>query len=134
MKTYHLFGIKKELYEIYKNKTYSLYKLLYNLYNLNKSDLTYGVALYNQLCDIINIKKIKYYFELLEKIRIGKNKYQLIENNEKNTIIIKPSHIIYKTSNINETILYILDNYSNYIFMCNFKDNEFYWIKEKIND
>ena len=132
--TYHLFIIKKEIYEIYKNKTYALYKLLYNLYNLNQSDFNYGITLYNQLCNKVNIKKIKKYFTLLDKIKLEKNNCYLIENNIKHTIIIKPSHIIYKTNEPNENIMYILDNYSKYIFMCNFNQNEFYWINEKINE
>jgi len=131
---YHLFIIKKELYDVYKNKKYSLYKLLYNLYNLNKADLTYGVTLYNQLCDTVNIKRLKYYFELLDKVRIGKDKYYLVEDDIEHTIIIRPSHIIYKTNKENKTILYILNNYSKYIFACDFSIQEFYWINEKIND
>lgn len=130
--TYHLFIIKKDVYEIYKDKTYALYKLLFNLYNLNKSDFTYGITLYNQLCDIVNTKKIKQYFELLDKVRIGKNKYYLIEDNIKQLIIIKPSHIIYKTDKESTNILYILSNYSKYIFICNFKENLYYFIDDKI--
>lgn len=129
---YYLFIIKKEIYEIYKNKEFSLYKLLFNLYNLNKEDYTYGITLYNQLCDTVNIKKIKQYFELLNKVRIGKNKYYLTENKIAHLIIINPSHITYKTEKISLNILYILNNYSKYIFICNFKENEFFFLKEKI--
>ena len=127
---YYLFIIKKEIYNTYKNKTFSLYKLLFNLYNLNKADLTYGITLYNQLCDTKKKKKIKQYFELLNKVRIGKNKYYFLENNIKHLIIIKPSHIIYQTEKISENIIYILSNYSKYIFICNFKENEFFFLEE----
>ena len=57
MNNYHIFAIKKEVYNVYKDNEYSLFKLLYNLYNLNKTDLNYGITLYNQLCYPINIKK-----------------------------------------------------------------------------
>ena len=83
MQTYHLFAIKKEFYKIYKNNSYSLYKVLYNLYNLNKIDLNYGITLYNQLCYPINTKKIKQYFELLNNIRKGNNKYLITYKNNK---------------------------------------------------
>ena len=131
---YHLFIIKKEIYDVYKNKPYALYKLLYNLYNLNESDFSYGVSLYNQLCEPLNIKKVKKYFELLDKVRTGKNKYYFLENNTEHTIIIKPSHIIYRTILPSLNVLYILDNYSKYIFMCCFSKGEFYFICEKTKD
>ena len=115
---YYLFIIKKEIYEIYKNKEYSLYKLLYNLYHINKTDIPYGLALYNQICETINTKKLNKYIEIL--------------NIKKEEIIIKPSHIIYKEKNINQDILYIISNYSKYIFICNFKEKEFNFIEEKL--
>ena len=129
---YYLFIIKKEIYEIYKNKTYSLYKLLYNLYHLNKDDLSYGIILYNQICSTININKLKSYFDILNKIKIGKNTYTIIENKDKHLIIIKPSHIIYKTDNISINLLYVISNYSKYVFICNFKDKEFFFLEEKL--
>lgn len=132
MQTYHLFVIKKEFYKIYKNNSYSLYKVLYNLYNLNKSDLNYGITLYNQLCYPVNIKKLKQYFELLDNTRKGNNKYLITYKNNKSLIILRPSRIIYKTTNIDEFSAYILDNYYKYLFACNFKRKDFYWINEKI--
>jgi hypothetical protein len=122
-----MFEIKKEIYEIYKNKKYSLYKLLYNLYHINKTDIQYGIALYNQICNTINKNKIKQYLEIL-KTKKQNNKYEL----QNEVIIIKPSHIIYKTKNLNKNTLYIISNYSKYIFICNFKTSEYYFIEEKL--
>lgn len=128
MNTYHIFAIKKETYNIYKNNEYSLYKLIYNLYNINKEDINYGITLYNQLCYPINKKIIEEYLELIHKIRIGKNRYMISENNNKSILIVKPSNIIYKTIELSEDIIYILNNYYKYLFICNFKEKDYKWI------
>ncbi|MBP3920502.1 MAG: sporulation inhibitor of replication protein SirA [Bacilli bacterium] len=131
MQTYYLFQVKKNIYNVYLKREYSLYKVLYNLYKLNRIDLNYGVTLYNQLCEIFNVNRLKYYFELTENIRKGNNKYMIKE--DKSLIILKPSRIIYKTNNNQNRIFYLLDNYSHYIFVCNFKTGEYFWLKNKIN-
>ncbi len=127
MEIYHIFAIKKEVYKAYKNKQYSLYKLLYNLYNLNKSDLKYGITLYNQICTPINKKVLEQYIELINH-RKGNNKYMISENKNISIIIIKPSNIIYKTNGISKNIVYILNNYYNHLFICNFKQKEYKWL------
>ena len=119
MNKYHIFAIKKEVYNVYKNNEYSLFKLLYNLYNLNKTDLNYGITLYNQLCDPINKKKVEEYIELLNNIRKGKNKYMITESNKHSILIIKYSNIIYLTEKISNNITYILNNTINFYLYVN---------------
>ena len=126
MDTYHIFCIRKDAYNIYKNNPNSLYKTLYNLYNFNKSDLKLGISIYNELCYRINTKKLKEYIELLPIKRFVKNKYLI----NKNIIIIKPSNIILKTNYFNKDIIYVLNNYNNYLFICNFQNKKYYWLNE----
>lgn len=128
METYHIFAIKKEAYNAYKNNEYSLYKLIYNLYNLNKEDINYGLTLYNQLCFPINKKLIEEYLELIHKKRVEKNRYMISENKNISILIIKPSNIIYKTNKISKDIIYILKSYYKYLFICNLDKKEYIWI------
>ena len=124
MDTYHILCIRKDAYNIYKNNPNSLYKTLYNLYNFNKSDLKLGISIYNEICYKIDTKKLKKYIELLPIKRFVKNKYLI----NKNIIIIKPSNIILKTNNLNKDLIYVLNNYNNYLFACNFKNKNYYWL------
>lgn len=126
MITYNIFSIKKEIYIIYKNNPKSLYKTLYNLNNLNKSDLNLGLSIYNEICNIINKQKITKYINLLPITRNVKNKYLI----NKNVIIINPSKITLKYKEINEDIIYTLNNYNKYLFACDFKNNKYYWLNE----
>lgn len=126
MVTYNIFSIKKEIYIIYKNNPKSLYKTLYNLNNLNKSDLNLGLSIYNEICNIINKQKITKYINLLPITRNVKNKYLI----NKNVIIINSSKITLKYNEINEDIIYTLNNYNKYLFACDFKNNKYYWLNE----
>ena len=115
MNKYYIFEIKKEIYNTYKGKEKNLFKLIYNLYNLNKEDLTYGITLYNQLCNIINKNKIEKYLDVLNI-------------KHKKELIIKPSHIIYITNKIDINIIYILNTYSKTLFICEFTKKQYNWI------
>lgn len=126
MNTYSIFNIKKEIYNIYKNNSKSLYKTLYNLSNINKKDINLGISIYNEICIAFNKEKITKYIELLPIIKQNKNKYII----NKNIIIINPSRIIIKANKIDSDIIYILNNYSKCLFICNFNNNEYYWLNE----
>lgn len=126
MDTYHIFCIRKEAYNIYKNNPNSLYKTLYNLYRFNKTDLKLGISIYNELCYKINTDKLKEYINLLPIRRFVKNKYLI----NKNIIIVKPSNIILKNDDMNKDVVYILNNYYKYLFACDFKNKNYYWLNE----
>ena len=126
METYYIFNIKKEIYEIYKKNPKSLYRILFNLKNMKKQDINLGLSIYNEICNIINKKKITKYINLLPVTKIKSKKYLI----NKNMIIINPSRITIKANEINEDIIYTLNNYNKYLFMCNFKKNEYYWLNE----
>ncbi len=126
MEYYCIFSIKKEIYKIYKNNANSLYKTLYNLSKISKKDLKLGVSIYNEICNTIEQEKIKKYIKLLPITRNVRNKYLI----NKNIIIINPSRIIIKCKKINDDIIYTLKNYNKYLFICEFKKNNYYWLNE----
>lgn len=126
MEEYNIFSIKKEIYEIYKNNSKSLYKTLFNLKNMNKKDLKLGLSIYNEICNTIDKKEINKYIKLLPTKEKMYNRYLI----NKNIIIIKPSRIILKCKEIDKDIIYILNNYNKYLFICNIKNKEYYWLNE----
>ena len=89
----HIFDIKESIYKTYKHNGYELYKLIYNLYKLDKKNLSFGLTLYNQICNKIKKEKLEQYTSILNK-----------------ELIIKPSCI--KIKSLDEETIYILNNYS----------------------
>lgn len=131
MRTYYLFRIKNEFYDIYLKNPYSLYKTLENLYSYKNRDLNLGISLFTQLCEFHNVDLLDFYFS--SKKYPKKNKTYILKskkNNEITLLTINPSIIKIKT-NINiPKILKILNYYSMYIFACDFKNKDYFWINK----
>ena len=131
MKKYYLFYIKKDIYETYKNNGYLLYKVLENIYNLKKSHIKYGKNLYEQLCIPFNINIIHNYLKKKYSFLINKNKkYWFINSytNEITMIKLGYSLIIIKTNVNFPKILKTLEFYSSSLFICDFKNRNFFWL------
>jgi len=54
MRKYYLFIIKTDYYKNYKNNSFVLYNTLRNLYVLDRKNFSYGVSLYNSICQLIS--------------------------------------------------------------------------------
>jgi hypothetical protein len=107
----HIFDIKENIYKTYKYNEYDLYKLIYNLYKLDKKNLSFGLTLYNQICNKINKTKLEQYTKILNK-----------------KLTIKPSCI--KIKKLDQETIYILNNYSNNLFICDFNKNTYKWLNK----
>lgn len=133
MRKYYLFQIRKEFYELYQNNTLALYKLLYNIYKLDKNNFSYGISLYNQLCETINVSHLKNYFQNKKNIINKKNKYLFSSNQyyEKTIMQINHSSIIILTNVNIPCILQIINYYNKYIFICDFNNSDYFWLKDR---
>ncbi len=120
MKEYNLFVIKKEYYDYYQKKPLFLFDILKKLYYM-QDDLNYGVSLYSQLCERINTFNLKYY--LNKKYHLDNEKTFYIN---KSFVELKYTRIIIRTKHIN--IINEFINYSKYIFVCDFINNDYFWL------
>lgn len=126
MREYNLFVIKSEYVEIYKNKPLFLFEILNNLFNLS-SNFNYGVTLYDQLCNHINIDTLKYYLN---------SKYNLdnssIFNIDNVYIELRYSRIIVKSKYNLPRIIKAFNCYNRNIFICDFINNDYFWLNDFI--
>ena len=124
MREYNLFVIKKEYYEYYQRNPLFLFDILKKLYVM-KENFNYGISLYSQLCERINTFNLKYY--LNRKYHLDNERTFYIE---KSFIELKPTRIIlrskYDTKIINE-----FSNFSKYFFVCDFINNDYFWLDRK---
>jgi len=130
MRKYYLFNISKEFYNIYKKNSYVLYKTLENLYNLKKENISYGVSLFNKICNKID----KIYIQSLysDYIRINSDKYLVNEYREESVITIKNIYILYNTNmNFPPSMGKIYKN-NKTIFVIDFKNEEYFWLEDHI--
>ena len=125
MKEYNLFVIKKEYYEYYQKNPLFLFDILKKLYYM-KEDFNYGISLYSQLCERINIFNLKYY--LNKKYKLDNERTFYIE---KSFVELKNTRIIIRGINYNN-LLEDFKTYSKNIFVCDFINNDYFWLTGKV--
>ena len=77
MNNYYLFIIRIENINLYRRKSYVLYKLLENLYILNSYDFYSGFNVYNNLCNNFSVKLLNNYVK--NRIRAQKIKLNTLK-------------------------------------------------------
>ena len=134
MRKYYLFVFKKEYYNFYKNKSYVLYKILENLYNLKSYDFSYGINIYKEMCLPFSYKVLKNYID--NKINNNKisNKVIKIKNNKEVVYLqLGYAKVIIKTNVNTPKIFKIFNIYNKNIFICDFQNNDYFWLNNCFN-
>ena len=122
---YYLFIIKDNYL---KNNDKYLYELLYNLKNIKKENYNYGISLYYNICNLFDINSLKHYMNIKYKLKRKNNKYYL---DDYNYFEIRKSCVIINDNTYLREILCIFYIYNKNIFICNFNDNKYFWLKDK---
>lgn len=134
MRKYYIFAIKREYNELYSKNPYVLYKTLENLYKLKKEDLIYGISLYNQICNVIEVNRLKNYFDSICYYK-NKNKYLINDKDDVALFYIHYSCIICKCNKNFPSILNMMNYYSRYLFICDFENKDYFFlVKRRINN
>ena len=134
MYKYYLFIIKKEVYSAYYNNMDILFSTLRNLYYSSNNELSYGLSIYNQICDIFNKNILKDYFKNKNSkyIKEIKNKFLIKDKNGENSLInIRSSCLIIKTNSKLPIFLKIINYYNKYIFVRDFKNGRYFWLNDQ---
>lgn len=131
MRTYYLFIIKKDVFNLYYNNSDILYKTLENLFYLKRETRKYGLSIYNQICDTFNTDIINNYFHIRNDFFVRrKGKKVLINNrldNEKYIVEVRNSCLIILCNRNLPKVLKILNYYNPRIFVCDFKLQDYFW-------
>ena len=134
MREYYLFHIKQNIYDLYYLDSYILYKNLETVFKLKEKDLNYGFSIYRQLCISFDIKILKKFLnrKFLHHVKNKNNTYTIINNYVKEKTIVKLgfSRITIKSNVSLPPILKMFSFYNQKIFVCDFKNKDFFWLNE----
>lgn len=133
MRKYYLFIVKKEFSQVYRNNADILYKTLENLYYIKKENFNYGMSLYTQLCQTFNVDVLTNYFNHQTLLKHRGNKYCSKSTKEIILIEINPSCCNVVTNVNLPSILKIFDYYCKEIFVCDFKNKDYFWLSKQYN-
>ena len=141
MRIFYIFNINNYLYSIYEKYPYNLYKMLEEAHYTKKHNLAKSATIYDQLITNYNKLYINEYFNLKNKMDVyyyNKNNIHLISSRGEYSRLIVTSYCLKLKSNLNyPKFFYDLNNYSNNIFICDFNNQDYFWLnkivkKEKI--
>lgn len=134
MKKYYLFVIKNEYYKIYKKTPSVLYNTLENLYLLERYDFSYGISLYNQLCQPFSVKLLNNYIRNKYKCYSANSKVLQIKSLiEKTFIQIGYGTTVIFTDKELPEIFKIFNIYNRKIFVCEFEQHKYFWLNHKMS-
>ncbi len=134
MRIYYIFLIRKEIYEITKNKPENLYKLLESIYLLNNDDVVLGFKMFDKICKTIPKKNFN---KLIKDTNIENISYSsfgsthLINdflNNETTKLLINNSHLKIKSNTFYPSFFRDLENIP-YLFVCDFINMDYFYLK-----
>ena len=136
MRVYFIFDIKLEFINLYYGNESILYSILKQVYKLDKYELDYGYNIFNQLTNKLYKNDIdKYlYIKLHKNMPYSKHNNIHIYNNlykdEISKLIVKRSYIKIESENKFSSFLNILKNYKESLFVCDFKNQNYFFLKD----
>lgn len=137
MKQFYIFKVKNSFYKLYKENTVELYSVYNRIYKMKKTEKEYGYNLFCQISEFLDKKEIN---EIIRKNYQDKIMYthndneHIINNiflNEISILTVKNSNIRIESNINNPMFLTDLKNISGHFFVCNFKENDYFFINKK---
>lgn len=136
MKEYYVFLIRDEFVKLYSSKSSDLFYIFNRIYYMKEMDKMYGYNLFSQISNFFNKDDVNefLYNKYKDKIMYSyKNDEHIINNlflNEVSILKVKPSSIRIQTNTSSSSFLEDLKNYNKNLFVCNFKEQEFFFISD----
>lgn len=136
MKEYYVFLIRDEFVKLYSSKSSDLFYIFNRIYYMKEMDKMYGYNLFSQISYFFNKDDVNefLYNKYKDKIMYSyTNDEHIINNlflNEISILKVKPSNIRIQTNTSSSSFLEDLKNYNKNLFVCNFKEQEFFFISD----
>lgn len=124
---YYLFVIKDDYF---KNDKDYLFEILYRLKIMRKENYSYGISLYYNICKLFDVKALKHYVKTKTNLKNINNKFYL---DKYNYFEIRKSCCIINNDKYLKEILCIFYIYNKNIFVCDFQNKNYFWLRDKFN-
>ena len=135
MRTYYIFRINKYFAYIYKRWPHKMYKIIEELYYTREYDMLISYKYYRKFAVEFNKLAVNEYIYSVNKLNKNyhrDNNMHVINNDKYNKLTVNGSCIILKTDDIYSVFLNDLNVYMDNLFICDFKNQDYFWL-ETIN-
>jgi len=136
MRKFYIFKVKKEYQNLYQKKPANLDYILKYLYYLKPGESNCGIELFFQLIQMIDKNElnrkifIKYHnkkvYSKVRELHIINDLY----SDEISTLKIKSSYILLESKYNTSSFFYILLKESDAFFICDFENQDYFWLSE----
>lgn len=131
MRTYYIFKINKYFAYIYKKWPYKMYKIVEELYYTKEYDMLISYKYYKKFALEFNKLAVNEYIYNLNKANPKykrDNNVHIINNEKYNKLTINETCIVLKTDDIYSVFLNDLNIYLDNVFVCDFKNKDYFWL------
>ena len=136
MRVFYLFDLKDDFYNMYKEYPYKLYKMFEDIYLTSKYNKNLAINMYEQINSKYNKNFINNYLKNKNKLDIyyyNKDNIHIISNRYNYSKLLVNSYYLKIKSNLNFTNFFKhINSYSNNIFVCDFDNNDYFWLEKII--
>ena len=136
MKEYYVFNLRKEFAMLYKDKPSELFYIFNRIYYMKDIDKNYGYNLFEQIALFYNKEDVNDFIfdKYKDKIMYSINGCEHIINNlflnEISILTVKSSNLRIETNFERCTFFKDLKEYSKNLFICNFKEQDYFFLKD----
>lgn len=137
MRTYYIFKINKYFAYIYKKWPYKMYKIIEELYHTKDYDMLISYRYYQRFAIEFNKLAVnEYIYNLNKKCKYYQrdNNIHIVNNEKYNKLIVNSTCIMLKTNDIYSVFLNDLNVYLDNIFVCDFKNKDYFWLESLNKD
>lgn len=137
MRTFYIFNINKNFYNLMKNNPYHLYKAMEDIHSFDEADVSVAYDLFNQLASPFNKSKINNkifneskdndFYSKFHNIHRIQNKYLP----EDSMLVVNKAFILLESNILKPTFMNTLKEYKN-LFVCDFKNKDYFWLNELV--
>ena len=137
MRTFYLYQINDFCLNLYQKYPYKLYRLLKDTYYTSKYNQSIAISSYEQITEkfsrqflhdfIFNYFKLDLYYHT-------KNYVHTISCHHEYSKLLISSYSLKMSSNINYSSFFkCLNQYSDSIFVCDFENQDYFWLDKVVN-
>ena len=137
MRTYYIFKINKYFAYIYKRWPYKMYKIIEELYYTKDYDMLISYRYYKKFALEFNKLAINEYIYNINKSNNNyyrDNNIHILNNDNYNKLKVNSACLILKTDDIYSVFLNDLSEYLDNVFICDFKNKDYFWLESLNKD
>lgn len=138
MRTFYIFNINKNFYNLMKNNPYHLFRAMEDIHSFDSHDADMAYDLFNQIASPFDKSKINNkifgeskdndFYSKFHNVHRIQNKYVP----EDSMLVVNKAFLLLESNITKPTFLNELKEYNN-LFVCDFKNKDYFWVNELLS-